>query len=138
METLYPFAIGTAISIVAGIVIGILMAESRLVEYILDPFVNAFYATPRIALVPLIMLWAGLGTTGKVFILISNAIFPVFINTYAGVRDVRGSMLEVGKQYGATHQQTFFKILLLWAVPFHMTRFRMLFGQDHNGIVVAE
>src|SRR3546814_16752370 len=97
METLYPFAIGTAISIVAGIVIGILMAESRLVEYILDPFVNAFYATPRIALVPLIMLWAGLGTTGKVFILISNAIFPVIINTYAGVRDVRGSMLEIGR-----------------------------------------
>lgn len=138
MATLYPFVIGMVISVVAGVVLGIAMAQSRLFEYIIDPFVNAFYAIPRIALVPLIMLWAGLDTTGKIVILVSNAIFPVIINTYAGIRDVRGSILEVGKAYGATRPQIFFKILLPSAVPFIMTGIRLTVGQAIIGIIVAE
>ncbi|ARP82108.1 hypothetical protein CAL12_15665 [Bordetella genomosp. 8] len=138
MATLYPFVIGMAISVVAGVILGIAMAQSRLFEYIIDPFVNAFYAIPRIALVPLIMLWAGLDTTGKIVILVSNAIFPVIINTYAGIRDVRGSILEVGKAYGATRPQIFFKILLPSAVPFIMTGIRLTVGQAIIGIIVAE
>jgi NitT/TauT family transport system permease protein len=138
VATLHPFFIGMALSIVGGIVLGIAMAQSRLVEYILDPFVNAFYAIPRIALVPLIMLWAGLDETGKIVILVSNAIFPVIINTYSGIRDVRGSILEVGKAYGATRAQVFFKIILPSAVPFIMTGIRLTVGQAIIGIVVAE
>ncbi|WP_066637147.1 ABC transporter permease [Bordetella sp. H567] len=138
MATLYPFIIGMIISVIAGVVLGIAMAQSRLFEYIIDPFVNAFYAIPRIALVPLIMLWAGLDTTGKIVILVSNAVFPVIINTYAGIRDVRGSILEVGKAYGATRQQIFFKILLPSAVPFIMTGIRLTVGQAIIGIIVAE
>jgi len=138
VATLHPFLIGMAISIVGGIVLGIAMAQSRLVEYILDPFVNAFYAIPRIALVPLIMLWAGLDTTGKVVILVSNAIFPVIINTYSGIRDVRGSIIEVGTAYGATRSQIFFKIVLPSAVPFIMTGIRLTVGQAIIGVIVAE
>jgi NitT/TauT family transport system permease protein len=138
LATLYPFTIGMVISVVAGVVLGIAMAQWRLFEYIIDPFVNAFYAIPRIALVPLIMLWAGLDTTGKIVILVSNAIFPVIINTYAGIRDVRGSILEVGKAYGATRPQIFFKILLPSAVPFIMTGIRLTVGQAIIGIIVAE
>ncbi len=138
MATLYPFFVGMIISVIAGVVLGIAMAQSRLFEYIIDPFVNAFYAIPRIALVPLIMLWAGLDTTGKIVILVSNAIFPVIINTYAGIRDVRGAILEVGKAYGATRPQIFFKILLPSAVPFIMTGIRLTVGQAIIGIIVAE
>ncbi len=138
LATLYPFFIGMVISIVGGVVLGIAMAQWRLFEYIVDPFINAFYAIPRIALVPLIMLWAGLDTTGKIVILVSNAIFPVIINTYAGIRDVRGQILEVGKAYGATKSQIFFKILLPSAVPFIMTGIRLTVGQAIIGIIVAE
>jgi NitT/TauT family transport system permease protein len=138
LATLYPFVIGMVISVVAGVVLGIAMAQSPLFEYIIDPFVNAFYAIPRIALVPLIMLWAGLDTGGKIVILVSNAIFPVIINTYAGIRDVRGSILEVGKAYGATKAQIFFKILLPSAIPFIMTGIRLTVGQAIIGIIVAE
>jgi len=138
LATLYPFSIGMVISVVGGVVLGIAMAQWRLFEYILDPFINAFYAIPRIALVPLIMLWAGLDTTGKIVILVSNAIFPVIINTYAGIRDVRGQILEVGKAYGATRSQIFFKILLPSAVPFIMTGIRLTVGQAIIGIIVAE
>lgn len=138
LATLHPFLLGMAISIVGGVVLGIAMAQWKIVEYVLDPFVNAFYAIPRIALVPLIMLWAGLDVTGKVVILVSNAIFPVIINTFAGIRDVRGSIVEVGKAYGATRSQIFFKIILPSAIPFIMTGIRLTVGQAIIGVVVAE
>ena len=137
-STAYPFAIGMSITIVGGFAIGVAMAQWRLVEYIIDPFVSALYAIPRIALVPLIMLWAGLEITGKVTILVSVAIFPVIINTFAGIRDVRGQMLEIGYAYGATKMQTFTKIVLPAAVPFIMTGIRLAVGLGIIGIVVGE
>ena len=127
-----------SITIVGGFAIGVAMAQWRLVEYIIDPFVSALYAIPRIALVPLIMLWAGLEITGKVTILVSVAIFPVIINTFAGIRDVRGQMLEIGYAYGATKMQTFTKIVLPAAVPFIMTGIRLAVGLGIIGIVVGE
>jgi NitT/TauT family transport system permease protein len=138
VATFYPFALGMAITIVGGIVIGVAMAQWPLLEYILDPFINALYAIPRIALVPLIMLWAGLAIGGKVVILVSIAIFPVIINTFSGIRDVRGSMLEVGRAYGATKSQIFFKIVLPAAIPFVMTGIRLAVGMGIIGIIVAE
>lgn len=137
-QSLYPFVTGLAITIVGGILIGIAMAQWPVVEYILDPFVNAFYAIPRIALIPLIILWVGLEFAGKVTILVSIAIFPVIVNTYAGIKDVRGSMLEVGQAYGATPLQIFFKIVLPAAVPFIMAGIRLSVGLAIIGIVVGE
>lgn len=138
LTTLYPFTIGMLISIFGGIVIGVAMAQWKLLECILDPFVNAMYAIPRVALVPLIMLWAGLGIPSKVIILVSIAIFPVIINTFAGIRDVRHSMLEVGRAYCATDTQVFFKIVVPSAIPFLMTGIRLAVGLGIIGIVVAE
>jgi len=138
LATFYPFALGMAITIVGGILIGVAMAQWPLLEYILDPFINALYAIPRIALVPLIMLWAGLAVGGKVVILVSIAIFPVIINTFSGIRDVRGSMLEVGRAYGATKSQIFFKIVLPATIPFVMTGIRLAVGMGIIGIIVAE
>jgi NitT/TauT family transport system permease protein len=138
LATFYPFAIGMAITIIGGIIIGVAMAQWRLLEYMLDPFINALYAIPRIALVPLIMLWAGLGVGGKVFILVSIAIFPVIINTFSGIRDVRGSMLEVGRAYGATRSQIFFKIIMPATIPFVMTGIRLAVGMGIIGIIVGE
>jgi ABC-type nitrate/sulfonate/bicarbonate transport system permease component len=107
-QSLLPFSVGLAITILGGIAMGIVMAQWPLVEYVLDPFVNALYAIPRIALVPLIILWVGLEFWGKVTILVSVAIFPVIVNTYAGIKDVPGSMLEIGRAYGASSTQIFF------------------------------
>ncbi len=137
-QTLVPFAVGLAITIIGGVAIGIGMAQWPLMEYILDPFVNAFYAIPRIALIPLIILWFGLEFAGKVSILVSVAIFPVIVNTYSGVKDVRGSMLEIGRAYGATNTQIFFKIILPAAVPFIMAGVRLSVGLAIIGVIVAE
>ena len=138
IESLWPFAAGMALSVILGIAIGVAIAQWRLVEYICDPFINALYAIPRIALVPLIILWVGLEFTGKVAILVSVAVFPIIVNTYAGIRDVRGSMLEIGRAYGATDAQIFFKIILPAAIPFIMAGVRLSVGLAIIGIIVAE
>jgi NitT/TauT family transport system permease protein len=138
VQTLWPFAVGMALTVVVGTLLGIVMAQWRTLEYVLDPFINALYAIPRIALVPLIILWAGLEFAGKVTILVSVAIFPITVNTYAGIRDVRGSMLEIGRAYGATEWQIFWKIVLPAAVPFIMAGVRLAVGLAIIGIIVAE
>lgn len=137
-QSLWPFLTGLALTIVIGVVLGVAIAQWRTLEYILDPFINALYAIPRIALVPLIILWAGLEFWGKVAILTSTAVFPVIVNTYAGIRDVRGSMLEIGRAYCATESQIFFKIVLPAALPFIMAGVRLSVGLCIIGIVVAE
>jgi ABC-type nitrate/sulfonate/bicarbonate transport system permease component len=138
IESLGPFAVGMVLTVVIGIALGIVMAQWRVLEYVLDPFINALYAIPRIALVPLIILWAGLEFAGKVTILVSVAVFPIVVNTYSGIRDVRGSMLEIGRAYGATESQIFFKIVLPAALPFIMAGIRLSVGLAIIGIIVAE
>ena len=138
IESLWPFAVGMTLTVILGIVLGIVIAQWRIAEYILDPYINALYAIPRIALVPLIILWAGLEFTGKVTILVSVAIFPITVNTYAGIRDVRGSMLEIGRAYGATEWQIFSKIVMPAAIPFIMVGIRLAVGLAIIGIIVAE
>ncbi|HZQ63044.1 MAG TPA: ABC transporter permease [Casimicrobiaceae bacterium] len=133
-----PFAIGTVVSIVGGIIIGVLIAHFWWLEYTLDPFLNALYAIPRIALVPLVILWAGLETTGKVAILVSIAIFPMIINTYSGIKDVRGALLEIGRAYCASPVQIFWKITLPAATPYIMAGVRLTVGLAIIGMIVAE
>jgi ABC-type nitrate/sulfonate/bicarbonate transport system permease component len=138
IQTMWPFSVGMALTVVIGIALGIVMAQWRTLEYVLDPFINALYAIPRIALVPLIILWAGLEFVGKVTILVSVAVFPITVNTYSGIRDVRGAMLEIGRAYGATEWQIFWKIILPAAIPFIMAGIRLAVGLAIIGIIVAE
>ena len=138
MASTGPFLIGLAISIFGGIAIGVLIGQFWFLEYILDPFINALYAIPRIALVPLIMLWFGLETNGKVAILVSIAIFPVIINTYAGIKDVRGGLLEIGRAYCASEWQLFAKIVLPASIPYIMAGVRLCVGLAIIGMIVAE
>ena len=138
MASTGPFLIGLAISIFGGIAIGVLIGQFWFLEYTLDPFINALYAIPRIALVPLIMLWFGLETYGKVAILVSIAIFPVIINTYAGIKDVRGGLLEIGRAYCASEWQLFAKIVLPASIPYIMAGVRLCVGLAIIGMIVAE
>ena len=132
LASLIPFTIGLVISIIGGVALGIVLGQFWLLEYILDPFLNALYVIPRVALIPLIILWAGLEVTGKVVIVTLIAIFPVIVNTYSGIKDVRGSLMEIGKAYGATETQIFTKIILPAAVPYIMAGIRLAVGTRHH------
>jgi NitT/TauT family transport system permease protein len=75
---------------------------------------------------------------GKITIVVSIAIFPVIINTYAGIKDVRGNLLEIGRAYGATESQMFTKIILPASIPYIMAGIRLAVGLAIIGMIVAE
>jgi NitT/TauT family transport system permease protein len=138
LQSMAPFIIGMAISIVLGVLLGLLIGQVWWVEQLLDQYVVAFNAIPRVAIMPLVILWFGLELTGKVVIVVSLAIFPVIVNTYAGVKDVRGALLDIGRAYALTEPQIFFKILLPAALPFIMAGIRLSFSLGLVGMIVAE
>jgi ABC-type nitrate/sulfonate/bicarbonate transport system permease component len=138
LSSLASFSIGMTIAIVGGVIIGMLMGQFWLVEYALEPFVDALNAIPRVALIPLIILWFDLNLQGKVVIIASIAIVPVIINTFSGVKDVRGSLIEIGEAYCASRSQIFFKIIMPAALPFIISGARTAIGFGLTGMVVAE
>jgi ABC-type nitrate/sulfonate/bicarbonate transport system permease component len=79
------FAIGFALALAAGVVLGVIIGWYRRVRLLFDPFLNALYATPRIAMVPMIIIWFGIGIWSKIFIVFISAFFPILVNTVGGV-----------------------------------------------------
>jgi ABC-type nitrate/sulfonate/bicarbonate transport system permease component len=137
-ESAASFGVGFAISLVLGIAIGVLMGVSRIVEKILDPYVNALYAMPIIALIPFIMLWAGIGFQAKVIIVVLFAIFPIIINTAVGVKNVDQHYLDIGTAFCASRSAMFMKIVAPSAMPFVASGIRLAVGRGIIAMVVAE
>ena len=138
LGSLQVYAIGLSAALVLGIALGLLMGRYRLAEYILDPYVYALDATPRVALIPLLLLWFGLGPMSKIAIVFLSGLFPVLMNTFSGVRTVSASLVEVGRAYGAGERKIFTKIILPASLPFIMAGVRLAVGRALIGIITAE
>ena len=133
-----PRASGFGAAIVCGVVVGLLMGRYRLIDRLLDVQISALYATPNVALIPLIMLWFGLGMTAKVVIIFLSAFFPIVMNTHSGVRNVGRNLVEIGLAEAASERQIVAKIIIPAALPFIMTGIRLAVGRAVVGMVVAE
>lgn len=129
---------GFAIASIIGILLGLPIGRYRLVDAATDWLVNALYATPLVAIVPLVVLWFGLGDEAKLFIVTIVAVFPVLINTAAGVRNVPSTLIDVGTAFAASERQVFTKIILPAVLPYIMTGLRLGIGRAIIGMVVAE
>jgi len=138
VKSLQGLAIGFAIAVVVGISLGILMGRYRAAYHLFDPFITFFYSTPGVALIPLIMLWFGLGLTAKIIIIFEACFFPIVINTYSGVRNVSRNTVDVVRAYGATDRQVMTKVVLPSSLPFVMAGIRLAVGRGVIGMVVAE
>jgi NitT/TauT family transport system permease protein len=132
------FFSGFALAIVVGVPLGILMGWYSRVNAILEPFVSALYATPRIALLPLVVIWFGIGIASKVAIVFLGAIFPILVNTITGVRTIEADFVKVARSFGATDRQMFLTVVLPSAVPMLLTGLRLGLGHALVGIVVGE
>jgi len=131
-------AIGYGMGIVIGLVLGLLMGWYTRVQYALDPFVNFFYSTPRIVFIPLFIIWFGIDMPSKIAVIFLGALFPIIINTMAGVRNTDAALLRVAKSFGASDALTFRRVILPGSVPFILTGFRLGIGHALTGLVVAE
>lgn len=132
------FFIGLVLAIFLGIGAGFAMASNRYAKRALGPWVAAFYATPTIAISPLIILWAGIGIWSKVIVVVINAIFPMIINTEAGLRSTDKQLIESARCFGCSRLQLFWKVSLPSAVPFLFAGIKLAIGRGLVAVVVAE
>jgi ABC-type nitrate/sulfonate/bicarbonate transport system permease component len=138
VDSLSTLLLAFFIASVVGIGLGLLIGRYRSVEAATDWLVNALYATPLVAVIPLVVLWLGLGFSAKLFIVVILAVFPILINTAAGVRNVPRPLLDVGFAFDATERQLFMKFILPASLPYMMTGLRLGVGRAIIGMVVAE
>jgi NitT/TauT family transport system permease protein len=138
LASLAPFAVGWAAAITLGIAVGLLMGRYRALDALLDAQVTALYSTPTVALIPLFILWLGLGFPAKVAIIFLSAFFPVAVNAYGGVKSVPPDLIDVGRVERAREDQIFRKIIVPASLPFVMTGIHLSVGRAVVGMVVAE
>jgi ABC-type nitrate/sulfonate/bicarbonate transport system permease component len=138
LSSVTGLVVGLALAILFGTLVGLLMGRYRLVDQILDLQINALYATPNVALIPLLILWFGLGLLSKIVIIFLAGFFPIIVNTYAGVRNVGRGMVEVALAEGANEAQIFTKIVIPASLPFITTGVRLAMGRAVVAMVVAE
>jgi len=132
------FALGFALATVTGVVLGVLVGWYRRLRFLVDPFVNALYATPRIAMVPLIILWFGIGIGSKVFVVFVSAFFPILVNTIAGVKALDADLLRAARSFCASDRQIFTTVAIPGSVPFILTGIRQGVAHGLIGVVVGE
>ncbi|MBC2665392.1 ABC transporter permease [Novosphingobium flavum] len=137
-SSIRTLVIGFVSASAIGLVLGLLIGRYKLVDAATDWLVNALYSTPLVAILPLVILWFGLGDMAKLFIVSLLTVFPVLINTAAGVRNVPPALIDVGTAFAASEREIFLKIILPATVPYMMTGLRLGIGRAIIGMVVAE
>lgn len=132
------FIIGLAIAIVLGVAIGFLIASSAVANQIIGPWVALLYATPTIAIAPLIILWFGIDIWSKVVVVVINAVFPMIINTETGLRATDRKLVETIRCFGASRFQVFWHVMLPSAIPYILAGVRLAVGRAIVSVVVGE
>lgn len=129
---------GLLLATLIGLPLGLLIGWYRRLSYVLNPFINFLYATPRIALTPLLIIWFGINESSKVAIVFLMAVFPIIINTASGVQSLDPSVVRVARCFGAGDLQLFRTVALPGTVPFVVSGLRLAVGQALIGVFVAE
>ena len=137
-QSLVVLAIGLSLAAVIGIAVGLVLARYWVLDVALGVYITFLYSIPSVALVPLIVLWAGYETTAKVIILFMFAFFPMTINTYQGVKNVDPKLIEVGRAFRCSEGQLWTNIVLPGALPFIVTGLRLAVGRGLIGMVLAD
>ncbi len=129
---------GYILSVIFAIPFGIAIGWYKRFAYVCDPFVNAMNATPRVALLPLVIIWLGIGILSKVGIIFLGAVFPLLINTRDGVKTTPANLLTAARSFGASEWQIFKSVVLPSTVPFILTGLRLAVGRALIGVMVGE
>jgi ABC-type nitrate/sulfonate/bicarbonate transport system permease component len=133
-----PFLAGLVLAVVVGIVVGTLLARFRVLQETTMLLVTGLYSIPAVALVPLLILWFGLGVTSKTAVVFLLAVFPVLFSTFDGIRSVSATHADAARAYGASEWQTVGTVTIPAALPFIMSGFRQSTGRALIGLIVGE
>lgn len=132
------FLIGMGLAVLLGMLLGIVLGWYSTLGKAIDPFLTGLYATPRVALIPIIILWLGIGIASKVAVVFLGAVFPILLSTMAGVRAVDNDLVTCARSFGATDRQVFRTLALPSSVPFIIAGLQLGVGRGLVGVVVAE
>ena len=137
-ESLLVLTYASILSVLAGILLGVIMGRFSIVEWAADIYVNALYSTPMVAVVPLIVLWFGFKVPAKVIIVFLFMVFPVLLNTYEGVKNVDRNLQEVARSFCSSESQLWRHLIIPSAIPFIVAGVRLAIGRGLVGMIVAE
>jgi len=129
---------GYFLAAAVGIPLGIMTGWYKRMSYICDPFVNALNATPRVALLPLVIIWLGIGILSKVGIIFLGAVFSILINTRDGVKTTPVNLLNAARSFGASEWMVFKTVVVPSTIPFILTGLRLAVGRALVGVLVGE
>ena len=129
---------GYLLAVFFAIPFGIMTGWYKRMSAVFDPFINAMNATPRVALLPLVIIWLGIGILSKVGIIFLGAVFPILINTRDGVKTTPQNLLNAARSFGASEWLTFKTVVLPSTVPFILTGLRLGIGRAIVGVMVGE
>jgi ABC-type nitrate/sulfonate/bicarbonate transport system permease component len=132
------FIVGYVLAAVIAIPFGLVTGWFTTPHYLVEPWLAGFNATPRLALLPLVILWVGLGFWSKAVIVFLGSFFPIAINTFHGVRTVDKGLLDVSTSFGASGPRRLWTVVLPSVVPFTLVGMRLGIGRAISGVVVAE
>ena len=133
-----PFLFGFIAAILVGIFIGTFMGWRTRVGYALDPLMTALYASPLIAIAPLVIIIFGVGVSGKAILIFVLAVFPFIFNTYAGVKSVDPLLINVVRSMGGRERHIYFKVIVPSVLPYIIAGGRYAIGRALVGVLVGE
>jgi len=133
-----PFVYGFSAAVVVGVPLGIVMGWRERVSYALDPIMTVFYASPLVALAPLVIVFFGVGVSGKAIIIFVLAVFPFIFNAQAGVRAVDPLLINVVRSMGGSEWDLYRKVIAPGVLPYIVAGARIAVGRGLIGILVGE
>jgi len=136
--SLTNFSAGFAVAVAVGVLAGIPMGWYKGISRALDPLLSGIYATPLIALLPLIIMLFGLGAISKIIMTFLAAVFPVLINTMTGIANTDANLIKMSRSFGASDSTIFLKVSIPGSLPYLVSGMRVALGRALVYIVVAE
>jgi NitT/TauT family transport system permease protein len=133
-----PFLYGFSAAVVVGVTVGIVMGWRQRVSYALDPLMVVFYASPLVALAPLVIVFFGVGVSGKAIIIFLLSVFPFIFNAQAGVRAVDRLLINVVRSLGGSEKDLYLKVIVPSVLPYIVAGARIAIGRGLIGVLVAE
>jgi sulfonate transport system permease protein len=132
------WGIGFSIGVVVAVIIAVASGLSRIGEYALDPVMNALRSIPLLGLLPLFIVWFGIGDLPKDLIVLLGALFPMYVNTFAGIRSVDPKLRELGQVLGLSRRELVWHVVLPGALPQALTGLRLSVVGSLLALVVGE
>jgi NitT/TauT family transport system permease protein len=133
-----PFLYGFTAAVIVGVALGVVMGWRVRVGYALDPLMTVFYASPLVALAPLVIVFFGVGVAGKAILIFLLAVFPFIFNAFAGVRAVDRLLINVVRSLGGRERDLYLKVIVPSVLPYIVAGARIAVGRGLIGILVGE